>query len=63
MKKQVYIVWKNGGNEGMFESAAKAAAFAKSLIKTDSIKNLGVGSELWQMFSVMIEKVETEENA
>lgn len=61
MKKIVYIVWKNGGNEGEFTSAAKAAAFAKSLIRTDSIKSLTVGSELWEMFSVMIEKTEVED--
>lgn len=59
--KTVYIVWKNGGNEGEFESPAKAAQFAKSLIKTGNIKALDPGSELWQMFSVMIEKVETED--
>ena len=59
--KTIYIVWKNGGNEGEFENPVKAAQFAKSLIKTGDIKALDPGSELWQMFSVMIEKVETED--
>lgn len=60
MKKAAYVVWKNGGNEGVFESASKAVAFAKKLFCTQGVKSIPVGSELFQMFSVMIEKVEVE---
>lgn len=53
-----YIVWSNDGSEGEFATPSKAARKAKSLITAERVKNATPGSEIWQMLTIMVEKVE-----
>lgn len=62
MKKYYkYIVWVNGGSEGEFVTPCKAIRKAKKYLTTNRLKDRDAGPELWQMLSVMIEKVEVTE--